>query len=388
MAGNTAVLRCHVPSFVRDYVAVTSWLRGTRDRIVTDIDTGGRYSVFSSGELHIRQVQPSDGVLAYRCETRHLLTGEHRLSAVAGRLLVTSPQNSVPPRITDSRSHVQAHYRQPVELPCAAQGFPLPSYIWFRSYGGSSSPVALGERIRQVGGSLFLRSAHIEDSGRYMCVVNNTVGAERASTSLLVTTPLSAYISPQQQTVDVGRAAQLNCTTEGHPQLAVSWLKDGHPLTTSSRVRLVAPQILRIEHVERSDKGMYQCVVSNNDETAQGTAELRLGDVAPVLVATFAGGTLRPGAAWSAQCEAAGSPLPTLSWQRDGAPLSSDEQRLQVGFCAAYPTAQSALSRGSVKTAPRAGQCSAAGVVYFRVVDLRLVSVHREHVERLPPCDP
>ncbi|XP_049806912.1 Down syndrome cell adhesion molecule-like protein Dscam2 [Schistocerca nitens] len=278
MAGNTAVLRCHVPSFVRDYVAVTSWLRGTRDRIVTDIDTGGRYSVFSSGELHIRQVQPSDGVLAYRCETQHLLTGEHRLSAVAGRLLVTSPQNSVPPRITDSRSHVQAHYRQPVELPCAAQGFPLPSYIWFRSHGGSSSPVALGERIRQVGGSLFLRSAHIEDSGRYMCVVNNSVGAERASTSLLVTTPLSAYISPQQQTVDVGRAAQLNCTTEGHPQLAVSWLKDGHPLTTSSRVRLVAPQILRIEHVERSDKGMYQCVVSNNDETAQGTAELRLGD--------------------------------------------------------------------------------------------------------------
>ncbi|XP_046986096.1 Down syndrome cell adhesion molecule-like protein Dscam2 [Schistocerca americana] len=129
MAGNTAVLRCHVPSFVRDYVAVTSWLRGTRDPIVTDIDTGGRYSVFSSGELHIRQVQPSDGVLAYRCETRHLLTGEHRLSAVAGRLLVTSPQNSVPPRITDSRSHVQAHYRQPVELPCAAQGFPLPSYM-------------------------------------------------------------------------------------------------------------------------------------------------------------------------------------------------------------------------------------------------------------------
>ncbi|XP_049782578.1 Down syndrome cell adhesion molecule-like protein Dscam2 [Schistocerca cancellata] len=261
--------------------------------------------------------------------------GASETADVSERLLVTSPQNSVPPRITDSRSHVQAHYRQPVELPCAAQGFPLPSYIWFRSHGGSSSPVALGERIRQVGGSLFLRSAHIEDSGRYMCVVNNTVGAERASTSLLVTTPLSAYISPQQQTVDVGRAAQLNCTTEGHPQLAVSWLKDGHPLTTSSRVRLVAPQILRIEHVERSDKGMYQCVVSNNDETAQGTAELRLGDVAPVLVATFAGGTLRPGAAWSAQCEAAGSPLPTLSWQRDGAPLSSDEQRLQVGFCAA-----------------------------------------------------
>ncbi|XP_046985890.1 Down syndrome cell adhesion molecule-like protein Dscam2 [Schistocerca americana] len=128
MVGNTAVLRCHVPSFVRDYVIVTSWLRGSTDRIVTDIDSGGRYSVFPSGELHIRHVTPADGALPYRCETRHLLTGETRLSAAAGRLLVTSPQSSVPPRITDSRSHVQARYGQPVELPCAAQGFPLPSY--------------------------------------------------------------------------------------------------------------------------------------------------------------------------------------------------------------------------------------------------------------------
>ncbi|XP_049806913.1 Down syndrome cell adhesion molecule homolog [Schistocerca nitens] len=67
-------------------------------------------------------------------------------------------------------------------------------------------------------------------------------------------------------------------------------------------------------------------------------------DVAPVLVATFAGGTLRPGAAWSAQCEAAGSPLPTLSWQRDGAPLSSDEQRLQVTMQAGSASAKSRLS--------------------------------------------
>ncbi|XP_049955414.1 Down syndrome cell adhesion molecule-like protein Dscam2 [Schistocerca serialis cubense] len=242
------------------------------------------------------------------------------------------------------------------------------AYRWYRSVEGRSQPVSLesGSRIRQVGGSLYVGGALLRDSGRYVCVVNNSVGAERASTSLLVTTPLSAYMVPQQQTVDVGRSAQLNCSTEGYPQLAVSWLKDGQPLHTSSRVKLASAQTLRIEHVERSDRGMYQCVVSNNEETAQGTAEIRLGgepfqaaptalyypcelsshwypckhrqsiiDSSPVLVSAFSSATLQPGDTWSAQCEAAGSPLPSVSWLLDGQSLHSSavpgERRVEVG---------------------------------------------------------
>ncbi|XP_047106935.1 Down syndrome cell adhesion molecule-like protein Dscam2 [Schistocerca piceifrons] len=292
---------------------------------------GGRYSVFPSGELHIRHVTPEDGALPYRCETSHLLSGESRVSSAAGRLLVTSPQNPVAPRITDSRSHVQASYGQPVELPCAAQGHPLPTYTWFRSQGPSSAPVQLDRRVRQVGGSLYVGGALLEDSGRYVCVVNNSAGAERASTSLLVTSALSARLFPQQQTVDVGRSAQLNCSTAGHPQLAVSWLKDGRPVHPSSRVRLVSPQILRIERMERSDAGMYQCVVSNNDDAAQGTAQVSLQDAAPQLVRTFGAATLEAGAPWSAECEAAGSPLPSVSWRRDGRALASSQRHsLQV----------------------------------------------------------
>lgn len=46
---------------------------------------GGRYSVFPTGELHIREARAEDGAEPYRCETRHRLTGATRLSAVAGR---------------------------------------------------------------------------------------------------------------------------------------------------------------------------------------------------------------------------------------------------------------------------------------------------------------
>ncbi|XP_034252490.1 Down syndrome cell adhesion molecule-like protein Dscam2 [Thrips palmi] len=126
--GNTAVLRCHVPSFVREYVTVTGWVRGGDQRILGDADTGGRYSVFPTGELHIREARAEDGAASYRCETRHRLTGETRLSSVSGRVVVAPPQSSVPPRVTDSRSVVSGRVKDSLELPCAAQGSPAPEY--------------------------------------------------------------------------------------------------------------------------------------------------------------------------------------------------------------------------------------------------------------------
>lgn len=45
----------------------------------------------------------------------------------------------------------------------------------------------LGERIKQVGGTLIIREAKVEDSGKYLCVVNNSVGGESVETVLTVT---------------------------------------------------------------------------------------------------------------------------------------------------------------------------------------------------------
>lgn len=49
---------------------------------------GGRYTLLPGGELHIRDVKEEDNK-AYRCRTKHRLTDESKLSATAGRLMVT-----------------------------------------------------------------------------------------------------------------------------------------------------------------------------------------------------------------------------------------------------------------------------------------------------------
>ena len=45
--------------------------------------------VLPSGELQIRNVNKEDGKKTYQCRTKHRLTGETKLSATAGKLVIT-----------------------------------------------------------------------------------------------------------------------------------------------------------------------------------------------------------------------------------------------------------------------------------------------------------
>lgn len=74
--------------------------------------------VLPSGELHIRDVSPEDGYKSYRCRTKHRLTGETRLSATAGRLVVTG---ELPERPTQVLIHF---FSQPVDKVYTLTQFP------------------------------------------------------------------------------------------------------------------------------------------------------------------------------------------------------------------------------------------------------------------------
>ncbi|XP_043494404.1 Down syndrome cell adhesion molecule-like protein Dscam2 isoform X49 [Polistes fuscatus] len=327
--GNSAILKCVVPSFVADFVKVLSWHTDQGEEFVPGDDFDGKYLVLPSGELHIRDVGPEDGYKTYQCRTKHRLTGETRLSATKGRLVITEPVGSVRPKfptIDDSRSF-RTTMDGSVTLLCPAQGFPVPLYKWYKFIEGSSrrQPVQLNDRVRQVSGTLIIREARVEDSGKYLCIVNNSVGGESVETVLTVTAPLAAEIEPSTQTIDFGRPATFTCNVRGNPIKTISWLKDGKPLGLEEPV-------LRIESVKKEDKGMYQCFVRNDQESAQATAELKLGGrfEPPQIRQAFGEETLQPGPSMFLKCVASGNPTPEITWELDGKRLSNTE-RGQVG---------------------------------------------------------
>ncbi|XP_032672569.1 Down syndrome cell adhesion molecule-like protein Dscam2 isoform X21 [Odontomachus brunneus] len=200
-------------------------------------------------------------------------------------------------------------------------------YRWYKYIEGTTrrQPIQLDDRVRQVSGTLIIREARVEDSGKYLCIVNNSVGGESVETVLTVTAPLTAEIEPSTQTIDFGRPATFTCTVQGNPIKTISWLKDGKPLGLEDRV-------LRIESVKKEDKGMYQCFVRNDQESAQATAELKLGGrfEPPQIRQAFGEETLQPGPSMFLKCVASGNPTPEITWELDGKRLSNTD-RLQVG---------------------------------------------------------
>ncbi|XP_071567223.1 Down syndrome cell adhesion molecule 1 isoform X14 [Temnothorax nylanderi] len=327
--GNSAILKCVVPSFVADFVKVLSWHTDQGEEFVPGDDFDGKYLVLPSGELHIRDVGPEDGYKTYQCRTKHRLTGETRLSATKGRLVITEPVGFAKPKFStvDKSRTFEIAEVQGLTLQCPAQAYPVPVFKWYKFIEGTSrrQPVQLNERVRQVSGTLIIREARVEDSGKYLCIVNNSVGGESVETVLTVTAPLTAEIEPSTQTIDFGRPATFTCTVQGNPIKTISWLKDGKPLGLEDRV-------LRIESVKKEDKGMYQCFVRNDQESAQATAELKLGGrfEPPQIRQAFAEETLQPGPSMFLKCVASGNPTPEITWELDGKRLSNTE-RLQVG---------------------------------------------------------
>lgn len=198
---------------------------------------------------------------------------------------------------------------------------------WYKFIEGTTrkQAVVLNDRVKQVSGTLIIKDAVVDDSGKYLCVVNNSVGGESVETVLTVTAPLSAKIDPPTQTVDFGRPAVFTCQYTGNPIKTVSWMKDGKAIGHSEPV-------LRIESVKKEDKGMYQCFVRNDQESAEASAELKLGGRfdPPVIRQAFQEETMEPGPSVFLKCVAGGNPTPEISWELDGKKIANND-RYQVG---------------------------------------------------------
>ncbi|CAL1295376.1 unnamed protein product, partial [Larinioides sclopetarius] len=329
--GSTAVLRCHIPGFMEEHVTVMAWREEPSGKVIQpSTSLGSRYLTFPWGTLHIRNVETSFSHRSYKCQTRNRLTGEIVESTTAGRLIVSETRSNSRPRMADAKMQVSGRRGDLIALPCVAHGYPLPSYRWFVQENGQLRPIVSSHRISQLEGTLVIQQATVADSGHYVCLANNSLGEERAHTRLLVTAPLSTSMSPVVQKIHVGRPWVINCSVSGHPIHGVHWRKDVDVLSLDGRVSQISRDVIRIDPVQREDRGMYQCIAYNDQDTAQSAVELTLGDDVPEFQETFDEQTIQPGPSLSLKCVASGNPLPQIVWRLDDAPIP-ENHRIRFG---------------------------------------------------------
>ncbi|XP_058796799.1 cell adhesion molecule Dscam2 [Phymastichus coffea] len=327
--GCTAILRCVVPSFVRDLVRVVSWLQEPAFYIYPSLQGDGKFHLLPTGELLVHGLEFADQVPGYRCRTMHRLTRQVVVSSMAN-VRIADHRGVMPPVVLDHSENVHVAQDESSSLVCVAQACPAPEYRWFAQTGAEPMLVLPGPRTRLLGPVLAIEAVTLEDSGTYRCTASNPGGEASAEVRLVVTAPLHVEVSPALLSVHLGGSAEFRCEIGSHPQAGphfVTWYKDGRQLPGTGR----QSELLRISSIGREDRGMYQCIVRRAEgDTAQASAELQLGDAPPVLLYSFIEQTLQPGPAVSLKCSAAGNPTPQITWALDGFPLPGN-QRFVIG---------------------------------------------------------
>ncbi|XP_069729285.1 hemicentin-2 [Phaenicophaeus curvirostris] len=311
LENNTVSLECLASGLPAPDIA---WYKGHEQ-----ISAGPGWTLSRDGKrLDIQRAQVSDAG-SYRCVA----------SNVAGvTQLWYSLQVTVPPRITASPRSLTVMVNEPVTLECDATGVPVPVLLWLKDGNPVPSVVADGTQILSGGRVLSLPTAHLRDSGTYTCVASSTAGEDRREATLEVQLPPTTLGEEENVSVIINQPVTLVCLALGVPSQGSRWLKDGNLLTPKPGVQLSAEgTMLQIERATTEDAGSYMCQVSGHSEKRYNLdvwVPPSFSSSEPVTLSMLEEQSVR------LTCECHGIPFPTLSWWKDGEPLSTQPGSLKL----------------------------------------------------------
>ncbi|KAM9706377.1 hemicentin-1 isoform 2-T2 [Dama dama] len=278
--------------------------------------------LLSGRKLVIAQAQVSDTGL-YRCVATN---------AAGDRKKEFEVTVHVPPTIKSSGLSERAVLKyKPITLQCIANGIPNPSITWLKD--GQPVNTAQGNlKIQSSGRLLQIAKALMEDAGRYTCAATNAAGETQQHVQLHVHEPPSLEDAGKMlnETVVVNSPVQLECKAAGNPSPAITWYKDNRPLSDSSSVTFLnRGQIINIESAQITDAGIYKCVAINSAGATELFYSLQVHVPPSILgsnnmVAVVVSNLVR------LECEARGIPAPSLTWLKDGSPVTSFVNGIQV----------------------------------------------------------
>ncbi|MCJ8749980.1 hypothetical protein PDJAM_G00193750 [Pangasius djambal] len=219
----------------------------------------------------------------------------------------------------------------PASLQCVVSGIPAPSITWLKD-GHPVDTTQVLLKLESGGRVLLIKEARAEDAGKYTCVATNAAGEAQQNIRLSVhEPPIIQFVGESvNQTILAGYQIQLQCKATGRPVPAMTWYKDNRPLTSAAGVSILnRGQVLEIDRAQVSDAGLYKCVAVNVAGTADLTLSLQVY-VPPSISSKGGMVTVVVNDPIRLECEASGLPAPSLTWLKEGSPVSSSSNGIQV----------------------------------------------------------
>lgn len=235
-------------------------------------ETGSRLTTTTTKSAHTSLM---DGDLVNNTE----LTGPR-----LGRVIETSTPNSsqatqieTPPRIKKPSSQMRVivpETQQFFTYQCEADGFPKPSYLWYRNDQQIDST---GEYIRAFdNGSLHLRNFTSREQGYFQCRAKNKYGTSvSVKLPIVMETPPMRLPDTPTEVVEVneGEPAALYCvkTPPTVPEYITRWYLEGgtKEVRLNERIGTDSNGTLRFVYTEPSDSLNYICSLAPQSAGSQ-----------------------------------------------------------------------------------------------------------------------
>ncbi|XP_072429742.1 hemicentin-1 isoform X3 [Chiloscyllium punctatum] len=218
-----------------------------------------------------------------------------------------------------------------INLQCVANGIPYPTITWLKD-GRPINTAGGNIKLESAGRMLQIVNALLEDAGQYSCVATNSAGEAQQHIRLYVHEPPSIEDEglTLNETVIVRNPVELKCKASGNPIPAVTWYKDNQPISTSMAASILnRGQLLQIASAQVADRGVYKCAAVNLAGSAEIFYDLKVY-VPPAIIGSNDMVTVVVNNPVRLECEASGIPVPSLMWLKDGSPVSSFSDAIQV----------------------------------------------------------
>lgn len=208
---------------------------------------------------------------------------------------------------------------------CDAMGVPPPSLKWIKL----SNP----EEILSSSRTLFISNAGPSDSGKYMCLAENSVGSDEIYFNIQTMIPPKIDLfSDKIVEVIAGTNLNLKCFSQAEtfPQVSVSWLKNGKNLQSSRVSFNDNGQLLVLNLSEVADQGLYTCIASNTAGSDQKSFDVKIlippkSDSENQQKLKFTEGSMM-----TLNCDITAVPLPQIGWFYNDQPLAKNSDTYKI----------------------------------------------------------
>lgn len=233
---------------------------------------------------------------------------------------------------------------EPFSLECVApNGVPKPNIFWMiqTTQGAIKSVDNPRVTLSPTTGNLWFSYVSREDASKdsyYVCSAASAVANEyklgnRISLKVLPRIaklqkglpPTLQHVSPPNMLTLRGRNLEIFCIYGGSPVPKISWSKEGNPIEYNERIIMENyGKSLKIKKADVDDGGNYTCEAANeNNETVSSNFNVKV-IYPPKFTVEPESKNVTQNESLEIECEADGSPQPTVQWFFNGNSIDTD----------------------------------------------------------------